>query len=255
MLSLAIVLGGFTGLSDLLGSALVLSGRRVIAPWFDLLLPLGTGFVLAIALAELVPSGLEGGPGNAVWILAGFSTLYLITQVFENGESGEKPGVAPGLMLTVLGVALCDFFDGVAVAATVAEVAEAASGPAVASETQALLGWLMLLGLFPHNFLEGTGIALVLLGARLERRWIWLAVVLLASASLFGGVAVQTAVDPALQMAIQAFAGGLLLHLVASQRIPAFAGANARAQAGLVVVGIVMFMGTEAVLGMIGLAV
>lgn len=256
MLPLTVVLGAFAGLSDLLGSALVLGGRQAASRWSDFLLPLGTGFVLAIALAELVPAGLKGGPGNAVWILVGFATLYVITQVFESeaDETAEGKGMTAGLGLTILGVALCDFFDGLAVASAVASaVAGGAAEEVAAAAETTFLGWLLLVGLFPHNFLEGAGIALVLLGAGMARRAVWVAVVLLATASVLGGLAVQFVVDPAVVMAVQAFAGGLLLHLVASQRIPAFSGAHARAQAGLVVAGIAMFIGTDMLIELMGI--
>lgn len=252
---LGVLLAGFAGLSDFIGSALVLAGGREAHRWFDWLLPFGTGFVLAIALAELVPAGLEGGSGNAVWVLVGFSTLYLITRLLENEETdgaggirslstpspqGGRASIVSGIGLTVVGVTLCDFFDGFAVAASVGE--------------EQLGGWLLLLGLFPHNFLEGSGIALLLVSAGLSRRWAWGAVTLLGLASLLGGVAVQAAFAPGVQGAVQAFAGGLLLHLVASQRIPAFSGSKARSQAVLVVLGIGAFLATEALVGAAGIA-
>lgn len=255
-LPLGVVLAGFAGLSDLIGSALVLGGRQTSSRWFDFLLAFGTGFVLAIALAELVPAGLEGGTGNAFWVLAGFSALYLITRFFEEDEraAGISRGLASGIGLTMLGVTLCDFFDGLAVAAATVEMA-AVEG-AQAAGGQQLAGWLLLIGLFPHNFLEGGGIALLLLRAGMSRGSAWVAVSCLALASALGGVvAVQAAIGPALQSAVQAFAGGLLLHLVASQRIPAFTGSLSRAQAALVVAGIGTFLATGVLLELVGLEI
>lgn len=253
-LPLGIVLAGFAGLSDLAGSALILSGRRLLSQWFDYILAYGTGFVLAIALMELIPAGLEGGPFNAVWTLAGFSTLYLSDKLLE--RSGEQPatgsrGLLSGVGLTVVGVTLCDFFDGVAVASAVG--AAAGGGSAGAPEAGAVTGWLLLVGLFPHNFLEGAGIALLLMAAGFSQGAAWRLVIFLALASLLGGVAVQLAVPVALRAAIQAFAGGLLLHLVASERIPGFKGDIERAQAVLVVAGIATFVATQWLLGLAGI--
>jgi zinc transporter ZupT len=221
----------------------------MLSPWFDHLLAFGTGFVLAIALAELIPSGLEAGHENALWVLAGFSTLYLVDKLFEGNGTGDGAtrGVLSGVGLTIFGVAICDFFDGLAVASVVAAVGTATGAEAV--ESAEISGWLLLAGLFPHNFLEGAGIALVLLGAGMSRGAVWVLVILLAVASLLGGFAVQVAVAPALRATIQAFAGGLLLHLVASQRIPGFKGPHEKVQALLVVAGVAAFVLTRLLVG------
>ena len=252
-LPVGVLLAALAGASDLIGSAVVLAGRRLFSTWFDYLLAFGTGFVLAIAIAELIPSGLEAGAQNSLWVLAGFSTLYLVDKVLErsNGEA-ESParGVLSGVGLTICGVAICDFFDGLTVASAVGALG-AATGAAMGTEagdSADLSGWLLLAGLFPHNFLEGAGIALIMLRAGLSRGAVWTLVVVLAVASLVGGLAVQMAVAPELRASIQAFAGGLLLHLVASQRIPGFKGPLERIQAVLVVAGIAAFVATDALL-------
>lgn len=253
---LGLLLAGLAGLSDLAGSAIVLAGGRIVSRWFDYLLAYGTGFVLAIALAELIPDGLAGGPHNAVWVLAGFSSLYLIDKLLEGG--GQPPaaarGVVSGIGVTMVGVTLCDFFDGVAVASAVAVATTAGVAEAAAVEEAAeVSGWLLLAGLFPHNFLEGAGIALLMLGAGMSRGATWAMVVFLAISSLLGGIAVQLALPAALQAPIRAFAGGLLLHLVASERIPGFSGDLEKIQAVLVVAGIATFVATNALLSGAGL--
>ena len=254
-----LVLAALAGVSDLIGSAVVIAGRRTSSRWFEYLLAYGTGFVLAIAVAELISSGLEASGANAIWVLAGFSTLYLVDRLFEAEDDAARAtetSVVSGLGLTIVGVAICDFFDGLAVASVVGGAAAAAATSAAAAggdEAEVQSAWLLLLGLFPHNFLEGAGIALLLIRAGLARGAIWGLVILLAVASLIGGFAVQMAVAPGVRAAIQAFAGGLLLHLVASQRIPEFSGPHAKPQALLVVAGIASFIATAALLDWLGL--
>jgi zinc transporter ZupT len=244
-----IVLAALAGLSDLLGSAVVLTGQRRFSAWFDHLLAFGTGFVLAIAVAELITSGIEAAAENSLWVLAGFSTLYLVDKLLEGNRAAEGAtrGVFSGVGLTICGVAICDFFDGLAVASVVTAVGAATGGEG--GDSAEISGWLLLAGLFPHNFLEGAGIALVLLAAGVSRGAAWVLVVLLAVATLLGGLAAQMAVTPAVRASIQAFAGGLLLHMVASQRIPGFKGSHEKVQALLVVAGIAAFVLTDALLG------
>jgi hypothetical protein len=66
-------------------------------------------------------------------------------------------------------------------------------------------------------------------------------------------MAVEWIVPRATRAAIQAFAGGLLLHLVASQRIPSFKGEIARAQAALVVAGIATFPAIQWLVSFVGI--
>jgi hypothetical protein len=53
-----ILVAALGGLSDVGGGTSILTGRRLVSHWFHYLLAYGTGFPLALALSELVPSGL-----------------------------------------------------------------------------------------------------------------------------------------------------------------------------------------------------
>jgi zinc transporter ZupT len=207
--------------------------------WFHYLLAYGTGFALALALGELIPSGLEAGRENAVWALAGFCLAYLVDKLLEsnNDEGVAERGLLSGTGLTIVGVSVCSFFDGVAVAAA-----------AGAGESGNPVGWLLLLGLIPHKFIEGSDVTLLMLSATMARRFIWLLIGGVSIATLLGGIAVELTVPPALEASAQAFAGGLLLHLVASERIPGFSGPLEKIQASLVVAGVVTFVLTRVVL-------
>jgi zinc transporter ZupT len=247
--ALGVLLAAGAGLSDLAGSILILSGRKWLGRQFDDLLAAGTGFALAIALAELIPAGLEGGPGNALWVLAGFALLYLVNTLLH-GEDVRLSPAAPdetgaskatalatfgrampaSLWLTMAGVIVCDYFDGLAVASA-----------AFAGDGGRPAGWLLLGGLFPHNFLEGASIALLLVGGGMRRGLVWILVVLLAGASLLGGLTVLLAVPEDLRTTAQAFGGGLLLHLVATERLPQLSRRRPKRHALLVVAGVLAF--------------
>lgn len=210
--------------------------------------------MLAVALAELLPAALEQGAHNAIWALAGFSTLYVLGKFLSSsGDSSPTvaTGIATGMSLTIVGVTVCDFFDGVAVAS--AAMSAGAATSAVMDDSAGLSGWILLVGLFPHNFLEGASIALLMVRAGMSRGTMWTLVIGLAVASLIGGMAVELAVPASFRAAVQAFAAGLLIHLVATERIPAFNGRLQKAQAVLVVAGIAGFVLTEVALGMAGL--
>src|SRR5688572_5728110 len=230
MLSTGLLLAAAAGLSDLAGSALILSGRNGLRKWFDAILAFGLGFVIAIAFGELLAESLEVSRLNVLWLGAGFGLLFLVGRAVKGS----------GLGLTLAGVVICDGF-AVASAALVAGAAGAADA---AGETTA--GWLLVGGLFPHNFLEGASIALLMLSAGMSRRMSWLVAVALAVASLIGGAAVVLALPEDLRAPVQALAAGFLLYVVFVERLPRlFGGARpAAAQAtyaGLIVLGALSF--------------
>ncbi|HET7769608.1 MAG TPA: ZIP family metal transporter [Chloroflexota bacterium] len=216
MIPTGLLLAAAAGLSDLAGSALILTGRDGLRKWFDAVLAFGLGFVIAVALGELLPEALEVSRLNVLWLGAGFGLLFLIDRLLKGS----------GLGLTLAGVVVCDFFDGFAVAS-----AAALAGAAGASEAtgEAATGWLLVGGLFPHNFLEGASIALLMLSAGMSRRTSWLVAVALAVASLLGGAAVVLVLPEELRAPIQAMAAGFLLYVVLMQRLPRLLAAERRA--------------------------
>jgi zinc transporter ZupT len=235
MLSTGLLLAAAAGLSDLAGSALVLSGRNGLRRWFDAILAFGLGFVIAIAFGELLAEAIEVSRMNLIWLGVGFALLFVVDRVLSGA----------GLGLTLAGVVICDFFDGFAVASA-AVVAGAAGASGVTEE--ATTGWLLVGGLFPHNFLEGASIALLMLSAGMSRRMSWLVAVLLAVASLLGGAAVVLALPEALRAPVQALAAGFLLYVVFVVRLPRLFGgkrpASVRATyAGLIMLGALSFYG------------
>lgn len=236
-----LVLAAFAGLSDLLGSALVLSGHRSFRRWFDALLALGLGFVLAVALGELLPEALEVSQFNLLWAVAGFGTLLVISRLLKGS----------GLGLTLAGVVVCDFFDGFAVASAAALASAAGSGAAGSGGEEAA-GWVLAGGLFPHNFLEGASIALLMLSAGLSRAKSWLVAVALAVASLLGGAAVVFALPEEVRAPVQAVAAGFLLYVVLMERLPQIVRNVSRSRAtmhlGLAVAGLGLFFLLGAVL-------
>ena len=232
MIPTGLLLAAAAGLSDLAGSALILTGRDGLRRWFDAVLAFGLGFVIAVAVGELLPEALEASRLNVLWLGAGFGLLFLVDRLVKGS----------GLGLTLAGVVVCDFFDGFAVASAAALAG--ATGAAGASEVagEAATGWLLVGGLFPHNFLEGASIALLMLSAGMSRRTSWLVAVALAVASLVGGAAVVMVLPEELRAPIQAMAAGFLLYVVVVQRLPRLlVGGQRFTYLGLVVAGVAAF--------------
>lgn len=109
----------------------------------------GAGFMLAVALLEMVPHALAlGGDGAALYVLLGYLLVHLaqhtVTPHFHFGEETHSVTRSAGAT-ALLGLLLHTFFDGVAIA----------SGFAVSTE----LGLLLFLAIFLHKLPEGVTIA------------------------------------------------------------------------------------------------
>ena len=122
-----------------------------------LLIGLGAGFMLAVALLAIVPHALAGRPDAALWVLGGYLAVHLTQHVFTHhfhfGEEthdhamiGRWVGIA-----ALLGLLLHTFFDGVAIA----------SGFSVSAS----LGVLIFAAILLHKIPEGVTVASIMLAS------------------------------------------------------------------------------------------
>src|SRR3954466_4811413 len=196
---------------------------------------LGSGFMLATAIMEMIPTSLElRGHNAALLVLAG----YLIVHFFEHTVSphfhfGEETHAHEfdnkrKSVSVLIGLVIHTFFDGIAIA----------SGFIVSN----WLGWIIFLAVFLHKIPEGFTVASVMLASGQSRRNAWAASMLLGAATVAGvlmmaifrhqvtyglplsaGVAVYVAAsdlipevnrEPGVRMALVVFLGVGLLFLL-----------------------------------------
>ncbi len=211
---LSVILGVTAALADAMGGAMI--GRRQWERrYLGYFVALGSGFMLATALVEMVPESLNPEVNrNARW--AGFVILlgYLIIHFFEHTLSphfhfGEETHsaefVQPRKSYSVLaGLLIHTFFDGIAIA----------SGFVVSNR----LGWIVFIAVFLHKLPEGFTVASVMLAGGRGR------VAAMASAALLGGatllgvlVMVLTRASIAVGLPLSA---GVTIYVAASDLIP-----------------------------------
>ena len=172
----------------------------------------GAGYMLAIALAELVPNALElGGPEAPMFVLLGYLLVHLsqhtLTQHFHFGEETHRVPHSAGTSALV-GLLLHTFFDGVAIA----------SGFLVSPE----LGLLIFIAIFLHKLPEGVTISSIqVAGGTSHRR-------ALASAGLLGLATVigVLATDYVHFLTVHglAISAGVTIYVGASNLVPEFQG-------------------------------
>ena len=187
-------------------------GARAGLRFIEGMLAFGAGFMLAVAVVEVLPEAWARGGNNAAgFVLIGYLLVHLsqhtATQHFHFGEETHQVTRLAGVT-ALAGLLLHTFFDGVAIA----------SGFAVSRE----LGLLMFLAVFLHKLPEGVTIAsLQVAGGRRPAYAIWSAALL--GAATVVGVLVHDWVS-FLGAHGLALAGGVTLYVGASNLVPEFQG-------------------------------
>src|SRR5215471_14936799 len=199
---------------------------------------LGSGFMLATALLEMVPesihqSGLsrEGLNKALVLILAGYFLVHLfehtVTPHFHFGEEthAEEFVAAHKGYSVLFGLIIHTFFDGIAIA----------SGFLVSH----WLGWLIFLAIFLHKIPEGFTVSSVMLASGRSRGSAWGASIVLGGSTLAG--VLTMAVFRHHVGAGLPLAAGVTIYVAASDLVPEVNKEPAMKMALLVFVGSALF--------------
>ncbi len=172
---------------------------------------LGAGFMLATALAEMVPASMElRGEAAGLLVLAGYLIVHFfehtITPHFHFGEeTHEAEFLQPHKSYSVLaGLLIHTFFDGIAIA----------SGFLVSN----WLGWIIFMAVFLHKIPEGSTVASVMLASGRSHMIAWSSSVLLGAATLLGVLTMSVA-RQAVSIGLP-LSAGVTIYVAASDLIP-----------------------------------
>ncbi len=205
-----IILGLAAAAADVVGGAMIVR-RRWQRQYLRYFVALGSGFMLATALVEMVPTSVELRPRSA-----GFVILlgYLIVHFFEHTLSphfhfGEETHAdefvhAHKSYSVLAGLLIHTFFDGIAIA----------SGFLVSN----WLGWIVFIAVFVHKLPEGFTVASVMLASGRTRLMALVSSALLGGATLLGVlVMVVTRASVSIGLPLSA---GVTIYVAASDLIP-----------------------------------
>ncbi len=172
---------------------------------------LGAGFMLATALAEMVPESIElAGHKAALLVLGGYLLVHFfehtITPHFHYGEEthAEEYVHSHRRLSILVGLMIHTFFDGIAIT----------SGFLVSP----WLGWVIFVAVFLHKIPEGFTVTSVMLASGLSKRRSWLASVWLGLATL-AGVLTMAVGKHAVSYGLPV-AAGVTIYVAASDLIP-----------------------------------
>jgi zinc and cadmium transporter len=207
---LAAALGLVAAAGNLIGGYFVVRrdwSRRVL----QYFLALGAGYMLAVALVEVIPESIRlGGEQALVFVLIGYFLVHLfehtIAPHFHFGEETHHEEFSHHHAQTtlLLGLAIHTFFDGVAIAA----------GFLVST----WLGAVIFFAVFLHKLPEGFTVASVVLACGKGKRNAILASGLLGAATLLG-VLLTSALQSQLKYALP-LSGGVTLYVAATDLLP-----------------------------------
>jgi ZIP family zinc transporter/zinc and cadmium transporter len=198
------------GAANLAGALAVTSRKQWSRSAVETLIAVSAGFMLAVALLEIVPESIErnGDPALAIVLLGYFLvhlTQHTLTQHFHFGE--ETHAVSKVVSQTALiGLLLHTFVDGVAITSAFGDNVE--------------LGVLVFLAIALHKLPEGLAVASLCLAAGLGRGRALAAAAVLGLATVLGGLLTEPVF--VLREYGLPLAGGVALYVAASNLVPEF---------------------------------
>ncbi len=207
---LSVLLGLTAAAANTFGGAIIVQ-KHWERSYLKYFIALGSGFMLATALVEMIPESIHlGGRTSLMYVLGG----YLVVHFFEHTLAphfhfGEETHAhefqqAHKSYSVLLGLLIHTFFDGIAIA----------SGFLVSE----WLGWVIFVAVFLHKVPEGFTVASVMLAGGKSRGVAWGASAMLGAATLAGVLVMvlfRNAVGAALPLS-----AGVTLYVAASDLIP-----------------------------------
>jgi ZIP family zinc transporter/zinc and cadmium transporter len=207
---LSLLLGTAAGLADFLGG-LLLVRRSPSARALRYFVALGAGFMLAAAVLEMVPEGIDLNPHWApVLLLAGYCGVHLLEHTlvphFHFGEETHHHEFlsAKTSYSVLLGLAAHTFFDGIAIG----------SGFVLSH----WLGWVIFIAVFLHKLPEGFTVASVMLAGGRGRRAALNSALILGAMTLAGVLVIN--LKPVWVRAGLPLSAGVTIYVAATDLVP-----------------------------------
>lgn len=209
-LALTLILGLTAALADGVGGLIIIQ-RHWERRYLRYFIAVGSGFMLATAIVEMVPESLRMAPERApAFLLLGYFIVHFfehtVTTHFHFGEETH----AAEFMHThksysvLLGLIVHTFFDGIAIA----------SGFLLSN----WLGWIIFLAVFLHKIPEGFTVGSVMLASGRSRQVAFVSSAILGASTLLG-VLTMRLLTPMLQVGLP-LSAGVTLYVAASDLIP-----------------------------------
>ena len=229
---LSLLLGLTAAAANVFGGTIIVQ-KNWDRSYLKYFVALGAGFMLGVAIIEIIPDSLEirSPRSAALLILAGYLLIHFfehtVTPHFHFGEETHHDQfVAAHKGLSVLfGLTIHTFFDGIAIA----------SGFIISNR----LGWVIFVAIFLHKIPEGFTVASVMLASGRSKRLAWGASVLLGGAT-FAGVLTMALLKHHVGIGLP-LSGGVTIYVAASDLMPEVNREPGGKMAMVVLLGVAVF--------------
>jgi zinc and cadmium transporter len=235
-LTLTIILGLTAALADGVGGLIIIQ-RHWERRYLRYFMAVGSGFMLATALVEMLPESLRISPEHApAFLLLGYFLVHFfehtVTAHFHFGEETHEGEFLHShkSYSVLLGLTVHTFFDGIAIA----------SGFLISN----WLGWVIFLAVFLHKIPEGFTVGSVMLASGRSRSVAFISSAILGASTLFGVLAMR-AFAPMLHVGLP-LSAGVTLYVAASDLIPEVNKEPGIRMALLVFVGVAIMLALDA---------
>jgi len=246
------LLVAFSALANVLGGLLVVARKHWSEQAIGGLLGFSAGFLVAIALLDLIPASLAIHEANAFFVLLGLLSVYflgLATSGHNHGEMtlhhahGTSGRAAVGLWG---GMIIHTFFDGASIVA--------------AFDVDGHIGILVFLAVILHKIPDGLTIATLIMANTKNRiKAVWSSISLGIS-TLLGALAMGMLLSlnvhwhpEELAAVALAFSAGAFLFVAIGDVLPEIHHQNKKVVTGAVLLGVAAYVATSALLTFGGL--
>ena len=237
-LSLSIILGLTAAAANVLGGFSIVQ-RHWNRRWLSYFVALGSGFMLATALVEMLPESIELAPKSApLIVLAGYVLVHFFEHaVVPHFHFGEETHTEEFLhshkaFSVLLALIVHTFFDGIAIA----------SGFLISNQ----LGWIIFAAILLHKIPEGFTVASVILASGGTRTRAVLSAVLLGAATV-AGVLTMALTKSWVRFGLP-LSAGVTLYVAATDLIPESNREKGLTMAYVVLAGMVLMVVLKTVL-------
>lgn len=240
---MGLFLATLAGLGNLVGGLLVAARRRWPKRALVLMVAIGAGFLVCVAVLRMLPRALELHPGRALpLVVGGYFLIHLFEHVlvphFHFGEEVHAEVVhGRSSLAAVVGLALHSLFDGVSIAA----------GWSFAPA----LGWVVFIGIALHKVPEGFTVASIVRAAGGGRGHGLASAAVVGVACLAGALLVVG--RPGWAADGLALATGVTLYVAATDLVPEVNKEVGHHVALFVLVGVALYATTELALRGLGI--
>ncbi len=230
----SLVFSLLSGLTIILGGWIFASKKNWESSHLDFFIALGAGFILAVALLDMIPEAFASSPYSMTFVIFGYLIVHLfehvVTPHFHFGEETHTHLISNTVSTSALiGLMVHNFFSGVAI------------GSGMLTGYQ--IGLVIFVGTLLHKLPEGFTISSIMFASHHRRRHGVIGTILLALSSLLGTALIYSfnmEQWPVKDFALSVSAG-TFIHVATTDLIPRINDSKERWMPLVVFLGVGLF--------------